>query len=183
VIPSIPGARPRAGGYPIDQIILDWLKENSDIALIAVPVIAILEAFPGIGLFVSGAILLTVCTILYTEQIATLSQMLPLAFLGAAFSDHVGYYLGVWLGPRFHHAEFAKKRQKFLDRAEGMIRKYGSFAIIFGRLMTAIRSMVPLLIGISDMPRWKFTLFDLSACAIWTTGLGLLVMGIDNLLE
>ncbi|MFN3236976.1 MAG: DedA family protein [Pseudomonadales bacterium] len=136
----------------------------------------------GIGIFVTGAILLTVCTILYTEQIATLPQMLPLAFLGATLADHSGYYLGLWIGPRFHHTKFAQKRRKFLDRAEGLIRRFGSFAIIFGRLMTAIRSLVPLLIGVSGMPRWKYTVIDLTACAIWTTGLGLLVVGIDSFL-
>lgn len=144
--------------------------------------IAFLEACVGIGIFVTGAILLTVCTILYTEQIATLPQMLPLAFLGATLADHSGYYLGLWIGPRFHHTKFAQKRRKFLDRAEGLIRRFGSFAIIFGRLMTAIRSLVPLLIGVSGMPRWKYTVIDLTACAIWTTGLGLLVVGIDSFL-
>lgn len=171
------------GGWTIDQLILDWLKENSEVALVVVPVIAFLEACVGIGIFVSGAILLTVCTILYTEQIATLPQMLPLAFLGATIADHSGYYLGLWIGPKFHHTKFAQKRRKFLDKAEGMIRKYGSFAIIFGRLMTAIRSMVPLLIGVSGLPRWKYTIIDLTACAIWTTGLGLLVVGIDSLID
>ncbi len=119
---------------------------------------------------------------MYTEQIATLPQMLPLAFLGATVADHSGYYLGLWLGPRFHHTAFAQKRRKFLDKTESLIRRFGSFAIIFGRLMTAIRSLVPLLIGVSGMPRWKYSIIDLTACAIWTAGLGLLVVGIDNLI-
>ena len=166
----------------IDQLILDWLKDNADIALIIVPFIAFLEACVGIGIFVSGVYLATVCTILYTEDIATLQQMLPLAFLGATLADHSGYYLGLWLGPKFHHTGFAQKRRKFLDKAEGMIRKYGSFAILFGRLMTPIRSVVPLLIGVSGLPRWKYTIMDLLACAIWTAGLAAIVVGVDNFL-
>lgn len=145
--------------------------------------IAFLEACVGVGIFVSGVILLSVCTIMYTEQIATLPQMLPLAFLGATIADHSGFYLGMWIGPQFHHTKFAQKRRKFLDKSEAMIRRFGIFAIIFGRLMTAIRSLVPLLIGVSGMPKWKYTLLDLTACAIWTTGLGLLVVGIDNLVS
>jgi len=120
---------------------------------------------------------------MYTEQIATLPQMLPLAFLGATLADHCGYYLGLMLGPRFHQTAFAQKRRKFLEKTENLIRRFGSFAIIFGRLMTAIRSLVPLLIGVSGMPRWKYTLIDLTACAIWTTGLGLLIVGIDGLIN
>ncbi|MEJ6516539.1 MAG: DedA family protein [Pseudomonadales bacterium] len=147
-----------------------------------IPVLAFLEACPGIGIFVSGVILLTVTTILYTEQLATLSQMLPLAFAGACLSDHLGFYIGRWFGPKFHHTAFAKKRAAMFQKGEGFILKYGIFAIIFGRLMTAIRSLVPLMVGISGTSRLKFTLTDIVACSVWTAGLGLLVVGLDTIL-
>jgi len=146
-----------------------------------VPLIAFLEACVGIGLFVSGVVLLSICTILYTEQIASLQQMLPLAFCGAVIGDHAGYYLGRWYGPRFHQTRFAQMRADLLKRSEQKIVKYGNFAIIIGRLMTAIRSIVPLLVGVSGMTRLKYTVYDLLACAIWTAGLGLLVVGLDKL--
>jgi len=148
-----------------------------------VPAIAFLEAFPGIGIFVSGAILLSVCTVLYTQGVATLEQMLPLAFLGATVADHSGYYLGRWIGPGFHHTGFAIKRKALFDRTEAMFLKHGETAIIIGRLMTAIRSVVPLLTGISGLSPARYTIYDLIACTIWTTGLGLLVIGLDGLLD
>lgn len=148
-----------------------------------VPTIAFLEACPGIGVFISGAILLSVCTVLYTQDIATLPQMLPLAFLGATLADHSGYYIGRWIGPRFHHTEFVIKRKAIFDRTEAVLVKYGEMAIIIGRLMTAIRSVVPLLTGISGLSPARYTLYDLIACAIWTTGLGLLVIGLDGLVD
>ncbi len=145
------------------------------------PLIAFLEAFVGIGLFVSGVILLSVCTILYVEQIATLEQMLPLAFCGALLSDHSGYYIGRLVGPRFHHTQFAIKRAKLLEKAEANIRKYGVMAIFIGRFMTPIRSIVPLLTGVSGMARAKYTLSDVLACGLWTSALGLLVVGLDKI--
>jgi len=148
-----------------------------------VPAIAFLEACPGIGLFISGAVLLSVCTVLYTQGLATLPQMLPLAFLGATIADHSGYYIGRWIGPGFHHTEFAIKRKIIFDKAEAMLVKHGETAIIIGRLMTAIRSVVPLLTGISGLSPARYTLYDLIACTIWTTGLGLLVIGLDGLLD
>ena len=147
------------------------------------PTIAFLEACLGIGIFISGAILLSVCTVLYTQGIATLPQMLPLAFLGATIADHSGYYIGRWMGPGFHHTEFAIKRKAFFDKTEAMLVKHGETAIIIGRLMTAIRSVVPLLTGISGLSPARYTLYDLIACAIWTTGLGLLVIGLNGLLN
>ena len=149
--------------------------------MLIVPVIAFLEACVGIGLFVSGVILLSICSILYVEQITPLGSMLALAFFGAALGDHSGYYLGRWLGPQFHQTKFAQKRFELLRKTERQIIKYGKFGILFGRLMTPIRSIVPLLTGISGMPRLRYTVYDLMACAIWTTALGLLVVGIDKM--
>jgi len=167
----------------LDDIIIEWLRAHQEYALIIIPLIAFSEACLGIGLFISGVILLSVCTIMYTENIATLPQMLPLAFLGAVIADHSGYYIGRWLGPRFHHTQFAIKRKKTLDKAESLFLRFGEFAIVFGRLMTAIRSIVPLLTGVSGLSPLRYTLFDLLACTIWTIGLGLLVVGIDNLVS
>ena len=146
-----------------------------------VPLIAFFEATVGIGLFVSGVILLSVCSILYVEQIATLSQILSLAFFGAVLGDHSGYYFGRWLGPRFYHTRFAQNRIESLKKTEKRILKYGNFAILFGRLITAIRSIVPLLSGVSGMPRLRYSAYDVLACVIWTAGLGLLIVGIDKI--
>ena len=167
----------------IGDIVLEWIDKYQEYALFIVPAIAFLEACLGIGIFISGAILLSVCTVLYTQGIATLSQMLPLAFLGATLADHSGYFIGRWIGPKFHHTRFAVKRKAMLDKTEAMLVKHGETAIIIGRLMTAIRSVVPLLTGISGLSPLKYTLYDLIACSIWTAGLGLLVVGIDGLLD
>ena len=146
-----------------------------------VPLIAFLESTVGIGLFVSGVILLSVCSILYVERIATLPQILSLAFCGAILGDHSGYYLGRWLGPRFYHTRFAQNRMVFLEKTEKRILKFGNFAILFGRLITAIRSVVPLLSGVSGMTPLRYTAYDVLACGIWTAGLGLLIIGIDKI--
>ena len=112
-----------------------------------------------------------------------LQQMLLLAFLGATIADHSGYYLGRWIGPGFHHTEFVIKRKGIFDKTEAMLVRHGEMAIIIGRLITAIRSVVPLLTGISGLSPARYTLYDLIACAIWTSGLGLLVIGLDELVD
>jgi membrane-associated protein len=148
---------------------------------LVVPVIAFLEATLGIGIFVSGVILLATCTVMYTEQIATLAQMLPLAFAGALLSDHCGFYIGRWAGPKFHHTRFGIKHQARFEKAEKFIERFSWSAVILGRLMSTIRSFVPFVIGVSGMKPVQFSVFDILACAIWTTGLGLLVVGMDKI--
>ena len=143
--------------------------------------LAFLEACPGIGLMVSGAVLLAVAAFLYSEQVLTLPQILPMAFVGACLSDHFGFYLGRWLGDKLHNTAFAKKRASQLQKAEHFILKHGTGAIVLGRLVPAVRSLVPMLAGVSGTSRLKFSLIDLLACAIWVAGLGLLVVSLGNL--
>lgn len=167
--------------FTIENDILDWLRNHQQFALLVVPLLAFLEAFVGVGLFISGAILLSVCTFLYIEQIATLQAMVPLAFLGALLSDHSGYYIGRFMGPRFQTTAFAIKRARRLEKAERTIKKYGVFAIFIGRFLTPIRSIVPLVTGVSGMARARYTIFDTVACAVWAVCLGLLVVGLDGI--
>lgn len=148
-----------------------------------IPILAFLEACPGIGLFVSGVILLTVSTILYTEQVMTLSQIIPLAFTGACLADHFGFYIGYWFGPKLGKTAFAQKRANEISKSEKFILKYGTLSILGGRLIPAVRSLVPLMIGVSGTKPLKFSMVDLAACAIWSSGLGALTVGLETLLN
>lgn len=166
----------------IGEVFLSWLQDFGDYVLLVVLLVAFLEACVGIGLFVSGAILLSICTLLHSQGLASLSHMLPLAFLGASIADYSGYFLGRRLGPAFHRSRFAKDRKATLAKAEALFRNYGNWAIVIGRLVPAVRSLVPLLTGISGLPPGRFMFFDLLACTIWITGLALLVTGLGGLL-
>ncbi|MDE0841648.1 MAG: DedA family protein [Porticoccaceae bacterium] len=166
----------------IDDLIINWLNLCRHHAWILVLGLAFLEACPGVGLFTSGAILLSICTLLFSEQWMSLWLMLPLAFSGACLSDHLGFYLGRWLGPKFQDTEFAQKRATQLQRGEAFIVKYGTYSVLLGRLVPAVRSIVPLLVGAAGTRPVKFTLLDILACALWSAGLGLLVLGLDSLI-
>ena len=166
----------------MQEIVYEWLDANQRLGWLIVPILAFLEACPGVGLFVSGIFLLSICTLLYSQDILPLTAMLPLAFVGACMSDHLGFYVGRWLGPKFHATTFAKNRREAIKKAETILVRYGALSILFGRLVPAVRSKVPILVGASDFNRLSFTLIDVLACLVWTAGLGILVVGLQNLL-
>ena len=165
----------------MEEQLTNWLNAHKEIAIYAVPLFAFLEACVGIGLFISGVILLSVCTLLYTQEIATLTQILPLAFIGALTGDHSGFLLGKLIGPKFHHTKFALKHTEKINKADKLILDYGVYAILVGRLIPAIRSIIPIITGIGGMARMRYFLFDVLACLIWTSLLGVLVVGLDQL--
>ena len=164
----------------IDQILLDWLDNNRDYAIAIVPLLAFAESCVGIGLFISGVLLLLVSATLYNNGIAGFEVLLPLAFSGALLGDHAGYYFGRTLGPRFHQIGMIKKYQSNVAKAEDLIRRYGSAAIFIGRFIPAIRSIIPALVGISSMKQLRYSLVDALACISWVLALAAMLIGIDD---
>jgi|TARA_B110000971_G_scaffold94668_1_gene97381 membrane protein DedA with SNARE-associated domain len=170
------------GARFIDEELLVWLSANKQSAWMSIPVLAFLEACPGLGLLASGILLLSVATFLYSEQLLILQQLLPMAFAGACIADHLGFYVGRGFGAKFHATAWAKKRAAQLNRTEGYILNHGASAILIGRFVPAIRSLVPIMVGGSGISKLKFSLIDVLACALWSSALGLLVVGLETLI-
>jgi membrane-associated protein len=158
------------------------LNAQRDQAIYAVPAAAFAEACIGIGIFFPSVILVVVCSYLYGEGLATLGELLPLALAGALAGDHAGFYAGRWLGPRLHESSFGRRHAARIARADALVLDWGWGAIMVGRFLPAIRSVIPAMTGISGFGRVRYALFDLLACLLWVTGLALILLGVDELL-
>lgn len=161
------------------ELVNELLERYGDAAIFLVPALAFAEACIGIGIFVSGAFLLLLSSVLYSNGLAGADTIMLLACLGAVAGDHIGFYCGVLMGPGFHHSKWAKEHKGKLDKAEALVRRYGAFAIFIGRFVPAVRSIIPALIGISGFDRRRYSLLDIAACLLWSAALSLIVMGID----
>jgi membrane-associated protein len=142
-------------------------------------VFAFAEACVGIGLVVSGVFLLVVATTVFASQLAGIETIVVLALSGAFLGDHLGFYLGRWVGPRFHQSRLANRYRGSIDNAESLIRKYGWAAIFIGRFIPAIRSLIPAMLGLSRFDRLRYFLLDALACLLWSSALGAIVLGLD----
>jgi membrane-associated protein len=58
------------------------------------------------------------------------------------------------------------------------VQRHGGAAIFIGRFVPAIRSLVPVLVGISGFGRLRFLLLDALACLLWALTLGAIVAGL-----
>lgn len=141
--------------------------------------LAFLEACLGVGLLVSGAFLLVLATATYARELASIELIVVLAFLGAVSGDHLGFHLGRWIGPGFHHTGVARRYQDSLRKAELMIRRYGAMVVFIGRFVPAIRSVVPAMLGLSGFHPLRYLLLDVLACLLWSVALGAIIMGLD----
>ena len=156
------------------------MANPSPYLIILVPLFAFLESCAIVGLFVSGLILLSTATVLYSSGNSGLIEIVPLAFLGALAGDHSGYVLGRFAGDRFWKAPVLRRYEHRKHRVHDLLEKSAPLAICLGRLTPAIRSITPIVAGMSGLSPARFLAFDLVACSIWATGLYFLVTQIGN---
>ena len=159
-----------------------FLTNNSQYAWIAVFLFAFLESFVLSGIVVSSAILFSVCIFVYNMELMPLYLIVPVACLGAHIGDMSGFFFGKTVGPSLLSSKFMIKREKLIKRAQKFLDKTGSYTVLLGRFVPAIRPIVPFLLGISDLKAVRFYFADLIACLFWGLALGFLVTGVGSLL-
>ena len=162
----------------IPETIYSWLANPAPGLLLLVPVLAFLEAAALIGIFVSGLLLLSASTLLYSTGAADISAIIGLAFLGAMAGDASGFLVGRFFGDRFWTLPVMQRFQDRRERVGAVMTKSAPWAIFVGRLTPAIRSITPILVGMTSMRTARFIVFDMAACALWAAGLYVLVKGI-----
>ena len=151
------------------------LEANQGAAILLVPLLAFAEACIGIGIFISGAFLVIVSSLLYFNGVSSLEVICLLAMAGALIGDHIGFYVGHFVGPKLHASQFALRHQEAIRKADALVFRYGPYTIFIGRFVPAVRSILPALIGVSGFSRRLYSLLDVLACALWAIALGAIV--------
>ena len=107
--------------------------------------------------------------------------IVPVAVLGAHLGDMTGFLFGKTIGPQLLSTKVMVKREKLITRAQKFLDKTGSYTVILGRFIPAVRPIVPFLLGVSDLKLVRFYIADLIACIFWGIALGFLVTGVGSL--
>jgi membrane-associated protein len=94
--------------------------------------------------------------------------LLAAAVVGDAVNFEVGRRAGVrvekWLSRRKGGAEQLARAREFFGR-------HGGKAIIMARFVPLLRTFVPFVSGIADMPRARFTFYNVVGGVLWVVGL------------
>ena len=64
-------------------------------------------------------------------------------------------------------------REHEIDRATRWFEKYGSVAVLVGRVIPVVRTFISLPAGFADMPAVKFGVYTTLGCIPWTAALGI----------
>jgi membrane protein DedA with SNARE-associated domain len=87
---------------------------------------------------------------------------------GAILGDAVGYLVGRRWGRRILDTTLGRfVDRRHLDRAEGVLRRRGVWAVFLGRFTAALRVMIPGLAGMAGMPSRRFLAANVAGGAVW----------------
>src|ERR1044072_819671 len=86
--------------------------------------------------------------------------------------NFIGYLFGKKSGPFLYERKdtfFFKK--KYLLKAHDFYNQYGGWAIVAARFVPIIRTFAPIVAGIVQMEKKKFTYFNIVGCVAWVTSM------------
>jgi membrane-associated protein len=91
--------------------------------------------------------------------------LLAATFLG----DNVNYAIGKRIGPKVFNRKDSKIfNQKHLEKTHRFYQKHGPKAVIMARFIPIVRTFVPFIAGVGEMPFGQFLGYSLFGSILWT---------------
>ena len=102
------------------------------------------------------------------NQWADLALLWILITTAGVIGNFIGYWFGKKSGPFLYERKdtfFFKK--KYLQQAHDFYEKNGGGAIVIARFVPFVRTFAPIVAGIVQMDKKKFTYYNILGCALW----------------
>ncbi|MFI5569493.1 DedA family protein [Streptomyces sp. NPDC051740] len=151
----------------------EWLETVPAVAVYAL--VGLVIGLESLGIPLPGEIIL-VSSALLASQHGDIDPVVlgACATAGAIIGDSIGYAIGrkggrpllAWLGAKFprHFSE------GHIAAAERSFKKWGMWAVFFGRFVALLRIFAGPLAGVLRMPYWKFLIANVLGGIVWAGG-------------
>ncbi len=128
------------------------------------------EAALFVGFVFPGETAVVVAGVLASQHRVSLPVLLCVIVLAAVVGDSVGYEVGRRFSDRLLDLKAVSKHRAKVDRAHGLLRTRGAYAVFIGRFTALLRAMMPALAGSAGMPYGRFLVFNALGGICWGVG-------------
>lgn len=128
---------------------------------------AVVEAVPVLGMVVPGTPILM--AVAGTAALAGM-PMTPIvlaAVAGAVLGDGIAFWLGFHYRERIRAVWPFSRRPGLLPSAARFFSRYGVLSVAMARFVPVLRSTVPLVAGMANMPGGRFLAANVTSALIW----------------
>ncbi len=107
-----------------------------------------------------------------TSEWPNLLVIIALVTLAGIIGNYVGYWFGRKIGPAmFQWKDNLLFKKKYLYQAQDFYNKHGGGAIVVARFIPIIRTFAPIVSGIVQMDRARFSFFNITGCIAWVSSM------------
>lgn len=149
--------------------VLDWLQALPQPGLVAATGgLVLAECTIGLGFIAPGeaGLLVAATTAITPTRFLVLWGVVTLC---AATGDSLGYLIGRRYGPRLRETRLIQKYGvSGWDRATGILRRRGAWAVFFARFLPVVRTLTPAAAGTSGLAYRKFLPAAAAGAACWS---------------
>lgn len=136
--------------------------------------------------FLPGDSLLFITGVLIGKDVFHFGWVNFALIAGASMGTWFGYFQGRWLGnTRLVQRWLRQLPAHYHQRSHMLMKKYGLAALFIGRFIPFVRTLLPILAGLSGLQNVRFHIYNWVSAILWIfliTSLGYLV-GISKLFE
>lgn len=121
------------------------------------------------GIPVPGETMIIAASVLAGRGVLPFEGVLLASAGGAILGDTLGYWFGLKGGRPFflRHGRWFGVTPEKLDRAEGVFKEKGDWAVFFGRWVALLRIFAGPLAGMMRMPYPRFLFFNAAGAVCW----------------
>lgn len=147
--------------------LIGYLSAHPHLGLGAVFAASLLEAVAVIGIFFPGSTVVFAGGVLVGLGALDPGWTAAAAVIGAVFGDGFSYWLGRRYHARIRALGFFRRHALLLDRGEAYFASDGASSVFVGRFIGPLRSIVPVVAGMSDMPPLRFAIVNIVSALAW----------------
>lgn len=159
----------RGRGVALLTDVLEWLQGLPQPALVgATGALVFAECTIGLGFIApgEGGLLIAATTVDSVPRFAILWAVVTVC---AGLGDSVGYAIGRKFGPALRETRVIQKHGVGAwDKATGILRRRGAWAVFFARFLPVVRTLTPAAAGTSGLPYRKFLPAVVAGAACWS---------------
>lgn len=149
--------------------VLEWLQALPQPALVgATGALVFFECTIGLGFIApgEGGLLIASTTVDSASRFLVLWAVVTVC---AGLGDSIGYYIGRRFGPQLRETKLIQKYGvEGWDKATGILRRRGAWAVFFARFLPVVRTLTPAAAGTSGLPYRKFLPAVVAGAACWS---------------
>jgi membrane protein DedA with SNARE-associated domain/membrane-associated phospholipid phosphatase len=129
--------------------------------------IALIESLAIIGTVIPGSVTMTAIGVLIGTNVLPAGPTILWAIFGAYCGDCISYWFGAHYKNKIRSMWPFKKYGHWLDKGEAFFKRHGGKSVVIGRFAGPVRSVVPMVAGLLDMPVVRFLFVTFITAILW----------------